>query len=409
MRSNWLRPAGRWFALVVSITLVWRLIPWPRGPVLVPAVSPFVALASLIALRSVGLLCLVSAPVLLLALLSRRWFCRHACPLGLVQDMVGLLHRGRHAKWARWPRIGQWLVVLTLSGACLGYPLFLWLDPLAIFTGFASLWHWPLNLAAALSALGLPLVLLLTLVSPHLWCSRLCPLGALQEMMWIPRNTRGMGLSSMLSVLRQSLRLRANQRTHLARRSLLGAGFGVLVAFAARRTRAAAIPVRRPPGSVPEPNFTGICIRCSNCARACPHAIITPDLGQAGIVGLLCPTLDFHAAYCHENCNACGLVCPSGAISPLPLAVKQRRIIGIAEVDMGICRLAEGQECDACVAHCPFEALLIRSSDDGFSTMPMVLDGKCTGCGACESVCPVRPRRAIQVRPTASERAPARS
>ena len=66
-------------------------------------------------------------------------------------------------------------------------------------------------------------------------------------------------------------------------------------------------------------------------------------------------------------------------------------------VDLDACLLAEGRECTSCIQQCPYEAISVLTSADGFSTEPFVELEKCTGCGACEAVCPVRPVRAIRV------------
>jgi len=161
-------------------------------------------------------------------------------------------------------------------------------------------------------------------------------------------------------------------------------------------TRPAAPPLR-PPGALDEPRFTDVCVRCGDCSRACPSKIIQPDLGQTGLLGFLTPKLSFEKDYCHEGCNRCSEVCPSGAIVRYSLLDKARQNIGKAVVNVDTCLLANGHECSACIQHCPYDAILLKSFDGGFTTQPSVILDKCTGCGACEADCPVRPQRAIYV------------
>jgi ferredoxin len=156
------------------------------------------------------------------------------------------------------------------------------------------------------------------------------------------------------------------------------------------------IPLR-PPGSLGEDQFRAVCIRCGNCARACPGKILEPDFGASGLAGLLTPVVRFDEDYCREDCRLCGQVCPSGAIARLSLAEKRRQIIGPARVDDDLCWLVSGRECTACIQRCPYAAITLHSADGGFTTEPRVDLAKCTGCGACEVVCPVRPQRAIRV------------
>ena len=152
----------------------------------VPALSPYVAIAAAIGTRSVSLAALFAVPVLLIVLVRRRWLCRYVCPTGLLADLVGRL-RGRGKSYgAKLPSVGQWLAMLTVGGAVLGYPLFLWLDPLSIFAGFIHVWGRDVSGAAWLCAAGLPLVLAISLLVPGVWCARLCPLGATQDLLAWP-------------------------------------------------------------------------------------------------------------------------------------------------------------------------------------------------------------------------------
>lgn len=175
-----------------------------------------------------------------------------------------------------------------------------------------------------------------------------------------------------------------------------GACIGVAGGIAARKVHATPPPLR-PPGALDEERFTGVCIRCGNCTRVCPTRILKPDLGEHGFTGFLAPVANFDDGYCKEDCNLCGQVCPSGAIERLTLAEKRRRVIGPAKLDLDVCLLANGQDCTACIRACPYDALEVFS--DGFDTRPALTLARCTGCGACETACPVRPQRAIRVVP----------
>jgi len=350
-----LPPAGRWLVPVIAVALAWPLRQGSSTSAFLPASSPFIAVASAISVRAVSVLALLGAPVLLLVLVYPRWFCRHACPVGLLQEVVERLRPDAPRRWLKWPAIGQGLVLLTLGGALLGYPLFLWLDPLAIFNGFLNAWRQPVALATLLTGLGLPLLLLLDLAAPRLW--------------------------------------------------FLAACAGAAGAFATKAVQGQTAPPLRPPGSLDEPHFTAVCARCGNCAQVCPSKIIQPDFGAGGVAGFLTPRLRFDQDYCREDCHRCNAVCPSGAIARLSLADKRRHVIGPAVVDLDLCLLTKGRECTACIRQCPYQAIVMNSSDGGFSNQPHVDLDRCNGCGACESVCPTRTVRAIRVQALAVSRA----
>ncbi|MGQ9584556.1 MAG: 4Fe-4S binding protein, partial [Anaerolineae bacterium] len=96
------------------------------------------------------------------------------------------------------------------------------------------------------------------------------------------------------------------------------AGLGVALAgvglfrsdLAARRDHPHLI---RPPGAR-ENGLLAKCIRCGECSRACPTSAIQPALDEAGLEGLWTPVLVPRLGYCDYSCNACGQVCPVGAI-----------------------------------------------------------------------------------------------
>ena len=381
-------------ALAAAAVLALPVIPWSWCPLVVPAASPYVMIGSVLALRAAGAAALVGFPVLVLSLRRPRWFCRWACPVGLVEESLGRARMSAATSFARWPPVGQWIVLLTLGGAAAGYPLFLWLDPLAMLGGFLGAWRWPLVAAQVLAAVGLPAVLVASAVFPHVWCMRVCPLGAAQDLLAWPR---------------QWLKRRAaddaapQSSSCLARRVLLAAGVGAACGAAVRAVRGSEAAPVRPPGAVDESRFTGICIRCGNCVRACPARILRPDLGRHGVAGLLAPVVGFQNDYCKEDCRRCTLVCPSGALARLSLEEKQKFVMGLARVDLAVCILSKGEECTACIRACPYEAILMSPAADGFTVEPRVDAARCTGCGACEAACPTAPVRAIRVDPPSAK------
>jgi len=404
-----LRTAVRWAFLVAMAVTAVGVLPRDEALLIVPAASPFVAAASALATRAVGVLSLAAAPVLVLALLRRRWFCRWACPVGLVSETLGRLRRGRGPRLARWPGVGQWILFVTLGGACVGYPMLVWLDPLGMFSAAVGAWFRPLGLVTLLAMAPLAVVLVVSVLAPGAWCGRLCPLGGMQDLLALParwlRQRRDAGAerpAAVSDVTGETAPVR-DSGWAVGRRFFLGVGAGGVAALASEAAGRGTEPPVRPPGAADESRFVGLCLRCGNCVRACPTGILKPDLGSGGLAGFMTPRAVFDGGYCREDCNACGRVCPSGAIAPLPLETKRQWTIGIAEVEVEKCVLAGGQECAVCVSACPYQAVEVVEPEEAFPAYPYprVIAGACVGCGACEYECPTAPPRAIRVRPGA--------
>lgn len=207
---------------------------------------------------------------------------------------------------------------------------------------------------------------------------------------------------------------RSGQETvDLTRRGLLGAagsGLAALLFFKitpAARGRTYNPALVRPPGARPEDDFLARCIACGACMKICPTGGLQPAVTEAGLAGLWTPVLDFHLGYCEYECNRCGEVCPTEAITPLLLDVKKKTKLGLASFDVTRCLpYAYNRDCMVCEEHCPvpdkaiyFLPVEVTLRDGSTATVnrPHVDPDKCIGCGNCEHVCPFKDRPAIRV------------
>jgi len=193
------------------------------------------------------------------------------------------------------------------------------------------------------------------------------------------------------------------------RRVLLGslvAGFFLARLFRFRYPSAQAA-VLRPPGVRDEDDFLKKCVRCGECMKVCLRSVLYPAVFQAGVEGLYTPVVVPRLGYCEYNCTLCGQVCPTGAISDLPVEVKKREVIGKAVLDRNHCLpLAKGINCIVCEEHCPIPRKAIRSEEvqsvdasgrPFILRKPYVVDDLCNGCGICEFVCPLEGKSGIEV------------
>jgi ferredoxin-type protein NapF len=391
-RTRWL-VRGTCLALAVA-----ALSPLVRGTFAsasIPALSPFAAVAAMVATRTLPALAWLGLAVGAITLGRHRFFCRWVCPAGTCMDGASRLGQRLGRRRSRFALLGRWIVGLTLGGACFGYPFLLWLDPLARFAGFFVLGDRGPRLGLTLSIAGFLALLLLDVLCPHVWCTRLCPLGAFQDLS-----------ASLSGSLRSLLQRRdrgpgeANQSPRLPRRMLLSIAAGMAGGSTARWYHQRTCRPLRPPGALEELTFRGVCTRCGNCVRVCPAGIIEHDLGENGVASLLTPVLRFRQDYCREDCVRCTEACPSGALARLSLQEKATVRLGLPRVDMTVCLLADDRECSVCRSRCPYDAIRYVFSEADYTLTPRVDREKCTGCGACEAACPTAPDKAIIILPT---------
>ena len=106
--------------------------------------------------------------------------------------------------------------------------------------------------------------------------------------------------------------------------------------------------------------------------------------------------MSYEKGFCRPECTRCSELCPSGAIHKISREEKTQYHIGTAHVNPDICLLATGTGiCAKCHQACPSGA--IKMVKYGEHHIPTVAEEVCTGCGACEHLCPVRPISAITV------------
>lgn len=160
------------------------------------------------------------------------------------------------------------------------------------------------------------------------------------------------------------------------------AGLGVGLKVAGSRS------LVRPPGGQDEERLLAQCVRCEKCLTVCPHRVITPAHAEDGLVGMRTPQLDFEEAYCDWCAEAnngvplCEQACPTGALSLPADARKETVVMGVARLDTEQCLAWRMLSCRFCYDACEFEAIEL----DDFSR-PSIVEDRCVGCGACESVC----------------------
>ncbi|UCG61101.1 MAG: 4Fe-4S binding protein [Candidatus Zixiibacteriota bacterium] len=201
------------------------------------------------------------------------------------------------------------------------------------------------------------------------------------------------------------------------RKAALSVGSGLLLFPLFRSGDAFAVNANprliRPPGSLPEEEFTARCIRCGQCMRVCPNNALHPTLLEAGLESMWSPILIAKIGYCEPTCTLCGQVCPTGAIMELSLQEKvgdketPPNRIGTAFIDQGRCLpWAMATPCIVCEEWCPTspkavylkeETVFDSKGNPVAVKRPYVDPHLCTGCGACEYACPISDRAAIYI------------
>lgn len=214
-------------------------------------------------------------------------------------------------------------------------------------------------------------------------CRKVCPTKAIQwqRSFWRGKGGRPDFAAEIAATKRQA-----------SRRQFFKAAFSVAAAAAFwQKTVWAAENALRPPGALPEPEFTAVCNRCARCIKVCPSNALIPMPITGGLANFETPYIIPRRNRC-DLCLSCQQVCPTGAISQVPL---EKIRMGKAVINQRRCiAWNDGKLCYICGEQCPVLAI---TADEYHR--PAVLPDKCAGCGSCENACPVDGEAAIRVYP----------
>jgi ferredoxin-type protein NapG len=179
-------------------------------------------------------------------------------------------------------------------------------------------------------------------------------------------------------------------------RMACGVGFlGLGVGLYARHATALPPAAIRPPGALPEKDFSAACIRCGMCVRDCPYDILHLAKPEEPM-STGTPYFVARQAPC-EMCEdiPCVKACPTGALDHALIDINKAKMGLAVLVDEETCLNFLGLRCDICYRVCPVidKAITLEPQTNartGKHTLfiPVVHSEHCTGCGKCEKACP---------------------
>src|SRR5438034_4987159 len=149
-------------------------------------------------------------------------------------------------------------------------------------------------------------------------------------------------------------------------------------------------PWLRPPGALfPDQSFRDTCSRCGQCVQVCPAQCIKID--PTGMNGHGAPYIEPNVMAC-VVCDGlkCMHVCPSGALTPIPLGEIN---MGTAVWNYETCVRSHGESCTICIDMCPVGSVAIELR----ANMIHVHEDGCAGCGVCQQQCPTEPKSIVVI------------
>ena len=317
----------------------------------------------------------IAIPIIIISITKGNFFCWRLCPVGLLCDLIPSFGRTNKTK------LNLYIFLILLLSSFFGFNLLALFDPIITFN--RAIISFKVSLIEFFIFFSpIILLLLLNIYKKRFWCLKLCPLGAFIDWIVIIKNKKN--------------------NTDLERRKfLISIGTGIILGGLLKWKNLKLDPTNRrlirPPGALPEDQFTDLCIRCGSCVSICLTRTLTPTFLESGLEGVLTPKLTPHIAECDEYCNKCGISCPTQAIKNLPLEIKRNFKIGTAEIDKEKCiSWKENKLCLICKEVCSYLAIEIEKNKDN-TPCPKIIPRKCRGCGLCEKHCPATPTKAVLV------------
>jgi ferredoxin-type protein NapF len=145
-------------------------------------------------------------------------------------------------------------------------------------------------------------------------------------------------------------------------------------AFLGMRSREGVAPAAiRPPWSSAQ-SIADHCTHCGDCIAACPERILVADRDGA-------PAVDFS----QDGCTFCGACADSCRAPVFDRAFSPPWHLAVAISDR--CLPRHGILCESCRDACGDGAIGFARAA-GRMPVPTIELDRCTGCGACVSVCP---------------------